>query len=391
MKTMSLWVLAAVLAISTSVAARTSEGKPAYEVDASVMDDSLTESVRSVLESTVGHRLPVATPEMEWITTSGAEEADGFEDFSGRVVVLQSFDVTDRRTRGDVRRVRRVLRGMEDRVAVIGVHPPSEARDLAREIDRHARGGVVVHDPVGAWCDELGIYKQPTTIVVDGNGVIRHAGIGMRHLRGAVGEILSESGDSDDEAPALPLRAERVDEASFAEASEDGAEFPAHVGNVGRARNVQGQKAPEIVVEHWITSTPELEGKVVIVEFWATWCGPCIRNIPHMNDLAERFGNAIAVIGVSDENPQKVRNFVRGTRIGYAIATDPQRRLFSFPRPAGIPHAYVQSPDGVVRWQGHPAGLTEEALASIVRASRALSEPSGPMRWVTGESPDSGE
>jgi thiol-disulfide isomerase/thioredoxin len=56
-------------------------------------------------------------------------------------------------------------------------------------------------------------------------------------------------------------------------------------------------KAPEVVIKEWITSGEawqkphSLESKVVVLEFWASWCRPCIEAIPHLNEMASKYGS----------------------------------------------------------------------------------------------------
>jgi thiol-disulfide isomerase/thioredoxin len=71
-----------------------------------------------------------------------------------------------------------------------------------------------------------------------------------------------------------------------------------------------------------VISTAQWRGKVVIVNFWATWCPPCREEIPEMIDLATRYGDRLQIIGVSEDDdatPAEVREFARNEKINYPI------------------------------------------------------------------------
>src|SRR6478736_184892 len=73
------------------------------------------------------------------------------------------------------------------------------------------------------------------------------------------------------------------------------------------AKSFLGAKAPEVVVEKWLTAAPDTKGKFVLIDFWATWCGPCRRAIPELNAFQKKFADKLVVIGVSDETEDAVR------------------------------------------------------------------------------------
>src|SRR5438874_10257209 len=91
------------------------------------------------------------------------------------------------------------------------------------------------------------------------------------------------------------------------------------------AKSLINQKAPELFVEKWLTKEPDCQGKFVLIDFWATWCGPCRKAIPELNAFQKKFADKLVVIGISDEPEQKVRDFAK-PKIEYATAIDTQAR-----------------------------------------------------------------
>jgi thiol-disulfide isomerase/thioredoxin len=156
------------------------------------------------------------------------------------------------------------------------------------------------------------------------------------------------------------------------------------VASAARAEGVLGigDPAPKLEVKEFVKGDPvkSLEkGKLYVVEFWATWCGPCRVSIPHLTDLQKQHKD-VTFIGVSvfESDFGKVKPFVEemGDKMEYRVAIDavPEgkkandgfmaQKWMEAAEQNGIPTAFVVNADGLIAWIGHPMQM-EKPLADI--------------------------
>jgi len=138
-----------------------------------------------------------------------------------------------------------------------------------------------------------------------------------------------------------------------------------------------GDPAPSLQIADWIkgeaVDLTEVKGKkVVVVEFWATWCGPCRTSIPHLTELQRKFQErGVVFVGVSDETATQVKPFVNemGDKMEYTVAVDRGRQTSAAYMDAfgenGIPHAFVIDLEGRIVWHGHPMSGLDSVLDRI--------------------------
>jgi len=156
-----------------------------------------------------------------------------------------------------------------------------------------------------------------------------------------------------------------------------------------------GTVAPAVDIENWVQDgkgffkpvTKFEEGKVYVVEFWATWCGPCVASMPHLASLQNKYrGSNVQVVSISDEPLDTVTEFLQreaevaegekktfaDITSAYCLTTDPDRSVYEAYMTAsqqqGIPTAFIVGKSGLVEWIGHPMEMDEPLEKVVVDA-----------------------
>jgi cytochrome c biogenesis protein CcmG/thiol:disulfide interchange protein DsbE len=113
----------------------------------------------------------------------------------------------------------------------------------------------------------------------------------------------------------------------------------------------------------------ELRGKVVIVDFWASWCGPCKSTFPDVQALAARHADEglILLVVDLDRNPEPARTYMdeHGFAKEFVLhgSFDAARTVKDLYKVGGIPHTVLIDREGQIRFSGHPLRLSENDLA----------------------------
>jgi uncharacterized protein (TIGR03435 family) len=155
-----------------------------------------------------------------------------------------------------------------------------------------------------------------------------------------------------------------------------------------------GEKAPPIAVETLLQAPAgaraeweKLRGKVVVLEFWATWCGPCVAALPHINELADRYKDKVQFIEITDEDRETVARFLDKRPMSGWVGLDTDRSVFDAYCVKGIPMTVLVRPDGVVDAVTYPTSLKPEHLDNLLAGKPSGVAPQGRVFILAGEVP----
>lgn len=137
--------------------------------------------------------------------------------------------------------------------------------------------------------------------------------------------------------------------------------------------SMHGKPAPALSLKNWQNSKPltlgDLKGKIVVLDFWATWCGPCLAAVPHTNELQKKYADqGVVFIAVCSPNGgEKMEQTVKDREIKYATALDTgEGDTFAAFKANSYPDYYVIDRKGNLRWGDVKNSDVEKAIKLLI-------------------------
>lgn len=127
-----------------------------------------------------------------------------------------------------------------------------------------------------------------------------------------------------------------------------------------QAKSIQGEKLVEYdMIKH-------IKNKVVILEFWETWCGPCIQGMPHLKQLKDKFPNDLQIICISSDNFEKTVDFINKNKYPFDYVFDKTEKLSTIFPHSGIPHTILIDKKGKIQAETLPGFLLESDIDQLI-------------------------
>lgn len=133
-----------------------------------------------------------------------------------------------------------------------------------------------------------------------------------------------------------------------------------------------GEKVDEVKFEKVFNapqsavSLKDLKNKIIILEFWATWCGPCLPALDHLNSLKVKFPDQLEVISVLHDSEERLQRFMKNKPSSMWHVADPEMSLNRYFPHRAVPHTVVINKEGKVAAITSPTELNEEIISKLI-------------------------
>jgi len=134
-----------------------------------------------------------------------------------------------------------------------------------------------------------------------------------------------------------------------------------------------GQMAPDFSLNDLlgnVVTLSDLRGDVVIIDFWATWCGPCRRVMPHLQEIHDKFGDqGVTIVAITlDKNPERVvPPYLKQNKYGFTVVVSDGKVTNDYCGIKSIPSTFIVSPDGKV-YKQYTGAMPRGAYFSDIKA-----------------------
>ncbi len=255
-------------------------------------------------------------------------------------------------------------------LVIIGAHEPKRGVEkldaMIAEQKMTYANAVATPATIEAWS----VSFFPTYAVVDRAGIVRAIGLQPEFVRKVAEQLLAEPTTSEGKADApKPAQGSARSAVSSSELEGDGA----HRAIMDKLLSLDGAPALDVSAssDGSAVSLESLKGKIVVLDFWATWCAPCIASIPKNNALAEKYAkDGVVVLGIcAKRGGEKMEATIKEQHIAYPCCIDTSGKSAKAYGNDGFPDYHIIGRDGKVFAADVKNGRVEEVVKLAIAAN----------------------
>lgn len=287
------------------------------------------------------------------------------EKIKGKVVLLAVVKANDPQSIMTLSTLTRMERNFADNGLIVAAIHTDEGFD---QINQRVLDGKitipVARDKDAVFANAMHTDDYPDLYLIDRAGNLRYADLDKRALKDTIKALTSETPQTAASNAALQAQGLEPENTKTETATKtidpalyESAKWPPHnTGKLYATLNAQGKPLPvPMGKEKWVYNKRSLENKVLVLDFWATWCGPCKQAMPMFEEMQDHFDGKIEIVGIGgSEEFATFKAFVLKKKGNYAQMFDSRKTINNALGIQGIPHVVILSTDGIVRWQGNP-------------------------------------